>query len=82
MRRSSDPGRGFPEGGALVRAFEPFFAKRPGGTGLGLALAPRTVHDHGGTILAENLVGEEGRVVGARLIVTVPVPFSNDAGAS
>jgi signal transduction histidine kinase len=32
------------------RIFEPFYTTKEGGTGLGLALAQRTVEEHGGTI--------------------------------
>lgn len=39
---------------ALRRVFEPRFSTRPGGHGLGLAIARRIVADHGGTIEAAN----------------------------
>lgn len=44
-----DQGPGFrPED--LARVFEPFYTRRQGGTGLGLALVERIVHEHGGAI--------------------------------
>jgi len=49
------------------RVFEPFFSNRPGGTGLGLAVARRTVERHGGTIRAE--AAERG---GARFVICLP----------
>lgn len=49
------------------RIFEPFFSRRRGGTGMGLALAYRLVQDHGGEIEAGNREGG-----GARLRVTLP----------
>jgi PAS domain S-box-containing protein len=67
----TDQGPGF-ERDALPRVFEPFFTRRHGGTGLGLALAHRTVHDHGGQIAAENRVGPDGAIVGAQLTVRIP----------
>lgn len=63
-----DRGPGFGEGEA-ARIFEPFYSRRAGGTGMGLALAHRLVHDHGGTIVAANREGG-----GAALRVVLPAP--------
>jgi PAS domain S-box-containing protein len=61
-----DRGPGF-AAGEESRIFEPFYSRRRGGTGMGLALAHRLVHDHGGEITAANRVGG-----GACLRVTFP----------
>lgn len=68
-----DQGPGVPED-ALQQLFDPFFQvdeSRPhgdGGSGVGLAIARRTVHLHGGSIWAENRA--EG---GLRVIIEFPV---------
>ncbi|GIV03777.1 MAG: hypothetical protein KatS3mg015_2607 [Fimbriimonadales bacterium] len=38
----------------LPHIFEPFYSRRAGGTGMGLAIAARIAADHGGTIAAGN----------------------------
>jgi len=47
--------------------FEPYFSKRPGGTGLGLALARRIIEEHSGTIVAGNNASG-----GAEFTITLP----------
>jgi two-component system sensor histidine kinase HydH len=49
----SDRGAGIPAAD-VERIFEPFYTTRPRGTGLGLAVAQRIVHMHGGTLTAAN----------------------------
>ncbi|HEX4936145.1 MAG TPA: ATP-binding protein [Gemmatimonadaceae bacterium] len=61
-----DRGPGF-RNGDEARIFEPFFSRRQGGTGMGLALAHRLVHDHEGMIAAANREGG-----GACLRVVIP----------
>lgn len=40
-----------------ARVFEPFFTKRAGGSGLGLAVSQALVHSHGGTITIDDRAG-------------------------
>lgn len=51
--RVSDTGPGVPET-VGDRIFDPFFTRRPGGTGLGLALVQRAVEAHSGAIFVDN----------------------------
>jgi len=60
-----DAGQGF-RSEDLPRIFEPFFSRRPGGTGLGLALVHRIVEQHGGSVMAGNRA-DGGAVVAVRL---------------
>jgi len=65
--RVEDNGPGFPET-MLGRLFEPYVTSKEKGTGLGLAVVKRIVEEHGGGIVAENLV-EGGACVTIRLPV-------------
>ncbi len=49
----SDNGQGV-EPQNLKLIFDPYFSKREGGTGLGLALVRRIIEEHGGNVLATN----------------------------
>ena len=64
--RVRDTGPGLPEN-VRRRLFEPYVAARPGGTGLGMAIARRIVLDHGGRIEAGN--HPEG---GAEIAIVLP----------
>ncbi len=67
-----DNGPGFFEED-LPRIFEPFYTRRRGGTGLGLSLAQKIVHEHRGSISAFNHA-EGGAVVRVRLPCLGPKP--------
>ena len=64
-----DHGVGLPEG-PVERIFEPFFTTRPGGTGLGLAMAHKIARSHGGDLHAENAPG--GGAVFRLILPTTP----------
>ncbi len=72
-----DDGPGIPEDN-LETVFERFYTQRPKGasfgshSGLGLAICRQIITAHRGTIQAENRMGEDGKVVGARFTVDVP----------
>lgn len=57
----------------LPKIFEPFFTTRAAGTGLGLAIVRKTVHDHGGTIIARSELGK-----GTAFTISLPVAFSEE----
>ncbi|MEO8033719.1 MAG: ATP-binding protein [Acidobacteriota bacterium] len=64
--RIEDSGNGFhPDD--LPHVFEPFYSRRPGGTGLGLPIVKRIIDFHGGRIIAENR--PEG---GAAMTIVLP----------
>lgn len=72
-----DSGPGIPAGDRL-RVFNPYFTTRKEGTGLGLALVDRIVHDQGGTII----IGESP-LGGALFRIVLPgEALPSDRGAS
>jgi len=74
----SDSGPGIPEG-ALGAVFDRFYTERPKtekfGThsGLGLSISKQIVEAHGGSIRAENRHDGAGEVIGARLMIRLPL---------
>ena len=72
-----DQGPGIPEN-KRETIFERFYTERPEGekfgihSGLGLSISRQIVEAHSGTLRAENLTGEEGRVGGASFTVRLP----------
>ncbi len=74
----SDSGPGIPEG-ALDAIFDRFYTERPKtekfGThsGLGLSISRQIVEAHGGDIHAENRHDADGRAIGARLVIRLPL---------
>ncbi len=64
-----DEGPGIPEGD-LPRLFDPYFSKKEGGVGLGLAMVKRIIEEHGGKVTAKNRA--DGRA-GAIFRISLPV---------
>lgn len=63
----SDDGPGLPDE-VRARLFQPFVSQRPGGVGLGLAIAHRTVEAHHGIVLVDSAAG-----VGTTFTVLLPL---------
>ena len=61
-----DDGPGFPQK-IIAEGITPYFSTKEKGSGLGLLIAQRIIHDHGGVLQLENRT--EG---GARVIITLP----------
>jgi len=85
-----DDGPGIPPDN-LETVFERFYTSRPrgqgmGGTafgansGLGLSIVRQIVEAHGGTVRAENRIGPDGTVAGARFEVALPSSLTIAAG--
>ncbi|MGI8726139.1 MAG: two-component system sensor histidine kinase NtrB [Solirubrobacterales bacterium] len=76
--RDSGPGV---DAGVSEQIFDPFFPRRSGGTGLGLALVQRAADAHGGAVYVEDPV--PGEDWGATFIFYLPAevpPFAADPG--
>jgi signal transduction histidine kinase len=58
----------------LPKIFDPFYTRRKGGTGLGLAVVHRAVAAHEGTVLVER-----SRLGGADFVVDLPRYASTSA---
>lgn len=69
--RLSDNGPGIPEN-FIKRIWEPFQTTRNEGTGLGLYIVKRVIHEHNGTVIAEN--GTNGGAV-----FTINLPGTGEA---
>jgi len=73
----ADQGPGIPAEN-LETIFERFYTSRPKGTafggnsGLGLSIARQIAEAHGGTLRAENRIGPDGKVAGARFTLILP----------
>ncbi len=73
-----DEGVGIPED-KLESIFDRFYSERPKGeafgkhSGLGLNICKQVVEAHGGEIIAENRMGKENNIEGARFIVLIPL---------
>ena len=75
--RVEDDGPGIPPEN-LETVFERFYTSRPKGTafgansGLGLSIVRQIVEAHGGSVVATNLSGPDGKIAGAAFEVTLP----------
>ncbi len=72
--RIDDEGPGIPPGKEL-KIFERFYSERPeaegfgNNSGLGLNISKQIVESQGGTVTAENRIGDGGKVLGARFTI-------------
>ena len=75
--RVEDAGPGIPPDN-LETVFERFYTSRPKGaafgsnSGLGLSIVRQIVEAHGGRVWAENRLGDDGQVAGARFEIALP----------
>lgn len=67
-----DTGEGFSEK-MLKRVFEPYITTKAQGTGLGLAVVRKIMDEHGARIDISNQTNDEGKVVGAQVLLSFPV---------
>jgi two-component system, NtrC family, sensor histidine kinase PilS len=72
----TDTGPGVPDS-IRERIFDPFFTRRPGGNGLGLALVQRAVEAHSGGIFVDDV---PGGAPGARFSLYLPAAEPAHAG--
>lgn len=70
-----DTGPGVPED-IREQIFDPFFTRRSGGTGLGLALVQRAVEAHGGAIFVDNAPGGGSGAIFSLYLPTLPLSLS------
>lgn len=72
----ADNGPGFkPE--VLDKAFEPYITTKTKGTGLGLAIVRKIADEHKARLSVRNRVDLQGKVAGAAVELTFPVPNAN-----
>lgn len=70
-----DEGPGIPEGN-IETIFERFYTERPQGeafgrhSGLGLSISRQITEAYGGSLIASNRLGTDGKILGARFLVT------------
>jgi len=64
----ADTGQGMTDE-VLESLYQPFFTTKVGGTGLGLSVSQKIIHDHGGDILVQSKPG-----AGSSFTVRLPVP--------
>jgi len=64
----ADTGQGMSED-VLESLFQPFFTTKVGGTGLGLSVSQKIVHDHGGDIIVRSKPG-----AGSSFTASLPIP--------
>lgn len=67
-----DNGPGIPPD-MLTRLFEPYVTTKPKGTGLGLAIVKKIAEENRAEIRLENCLDADGKVVGARAVLSLPV---------